>query len=571
MSVSEVSLELTCDNAAAELIVVDDEFRVIATGASPLAAKVEPGIYALKAKIGAQVSESLQVIDGSQPAYSFRVQSPQFESPMPLANTSTSREYQQHSLERFTGSGEHAVALGEGSAIVLFVRDTSRRNVALKPEEATEYARSFGGFRLLDAAGRELVNFDDKAARNIEDGYIGARVRLAPGHYVLAWRHGARGRLPAAGSNMQETRLALHAAPGWSLNVFIRLQAATDASAMVPNFADAAFAYDRIDTPYSENRSDLLVLEAARAALLDRRNVATGDEMRSLLAGKHDNPMLGLYGGHMLAAAADVDSKLLGQVIASTAALLGNDHPDIAALAWLHESRKGERPSGFGARPWPEILGALKGPPLLVQSWDALLACAQAARLDIAGLPAFAVAGDLAVSGIVLTWEHREQRGEPQARPATGLGSPLARLGKAIWNTIAHNVLGRSSAPLPSLDVKVEDITTPEAAAAAMRLLAKKAHWDKWLSLVHLDRARADRVATFSPLQRDLIATLARTTVDPETVEGVDGNYIGSIMQAHRVPLSTVAAALRALDVVAVSVEIIRRIKGALVDPPARK
>ena len=564
MSVSEVSLELTCDNSAAELLVVNDEFHVLATGASPLATKVGPGIYALKAKIGAQTSESLEVIDGSQPAYSFYLKAPPFESPMPLAHTSTSREYHEHSLDRFTKPGAAALALGEGSAIVLYVRDTSRRNFELKPDEATVYARSFSGFRLLDAAGRELVNFDDKATRNIEDGYIGARVRLAPGHYVLGWKHGH-----------QETRLALNTAPGWSLNVFIRVQQAADSTAMVPNFSEAAFAYDKIDQPYSAHRDDFLMLEAARHALLDRRSIVTGQEMRDILVTKYDNPMLGVYGGHMLAATADVDLSFFGQVIANTAGLLGKDHPDIVALAWLYESKKRERLAGFDARPWPEILGALKGPPLLVQSWDALLACAEAAQFDIAKSPAFRVAGDLAVSGIVLTWEHRKSMDAPEAAPAAGGESVFSRIGKTIWNGIVRNVLGKKAdgtiAPIPSLDVKVEDITTPEAAAEAVRLLAKKAHWDKWLSLVHKDRAKADNVATFSPLQRDLIATLARTTQDPETVQGVDENYIISIMQAHRVPLSTVAQALRALDVVAVTVEVLRRLKGALIDPPAGK
>lgn len=562
MSTSEVSLQLTCDNAAAELLVVNNEFKVVAKGAAPLEAKIEPGIYALKAKIGAQVSEALEVIDGSQPSYSFRLKAPEFDSAMPLTNTRTSREYHENSLARFTKPGESSVALGAGSAIVLYVRDTSGRNFDVKPEQAHAYARNFNGFRLLDAAGGELVNFDDKATRHLEDGYIGARVQLMPGHYVLGWQHGN-----------QETRLALNTATGWALHVFIRLQPVAGSTAMAPDFSEAAFAYDHIDTTYSAHREDFRMLEAARLALLDRSNVVTGQTMRSILTGKYENPMLGVYGGHMLAGATD-DLHLFEQVVANTARLLGQDNPDVVALAWLYESKKHERPAGFDARPWPEVLGGLKGPPLLVHSWDALLACAQAAQLDIAKLPAFRVAGDLAVSGIVLTWEHRKQKDVPAAAPAAAGESALAKWGKAIWKAVAPRLLGRTAdgteAPVPSLEVKVADITTPKAAAAAMQLLAKKAQWDRWLSLVHKDRDQADSVATFSPLQRDLISTLARTTLEPETVEGVDEAYINSIMHAHRVPLSTVAAALRALDVVAVSVEIIKRLKVALGSVPSK-
>ena len=563
MSTSDVSLQLSCNNAAAELLVVNNEFKVVAKGTAPLVAKVEPGIYALKAKIGAQVSESLEVIDGSQPSYSFHLQAPEFESPMPLVNTKTSREYHEDSLARFTKPGEPFVALGAGSAIVLYVRDTSRRNFEVKADQATAYGRNFDGFRLLDAAGGELVNFDDKATRSIEDGYIGARVNLLPGPYALGWQHGN-----------QETRLALNTASGWALHVFIRLQPVAGSIAMAPDFSEAAFAYDHLDTTYSVHREDFHMLEAARLALLDRSNIVTGEMMRSILTGKYENPMLGVYGGHMLAGASD-DLPLFEQVVTNTARLLGQDNPDVVALAWLYEAKKHERPKGFDARPWPEILGSLKGPPLLVHSWDALLVCAQAAELDIAKLPAFRVAGDLAVSGIVLTWEHRKQQDAPVAAPAAAGQSALAKWGKALWKAVAPRLLGRKAdgteAPVPSLEVMVADITTPKAAAAAMQLLAKKAQWDKWLSLVHKDRDKADSVATFSPLQRDLIATLARTTLEPETVEGVDETYINSIMQAHRVPLSTVAAALRALDVVAVSVEIVKRLKVALASQPAKR
>jgi hypothetical protein len=566
MSTSEVSLQLSCDNAAAELLVVNGEFKLVAKGSTPLNTKVEPGIYALKAKIGAQVHEQLQVIDGSQQSYAFYLKAPEFESAMPLTHTKTSREYHQYSLDRFTQPGEPFIALGEGSVIVLYVRDTSRRNFEHKREQEVEYSSNFDGFRLMDAAGAELVNFDEKATRSIDQGYIGAQVRVSPGHYVLAWERGD-----------QETRLALNTAPGWVLQVFIRLQpVAANSVAMHPDFSEAAFAYDRIGMKYLADRDDFRMLEAARLALLDRRNIVTGEMMRNILTGKYDNPMLGVYGAYLLVGAPEIDLDLLGRVITNTATLLaGGDNPDIVALAWIYASKTKARPIGFDTRPWAEILASLKGPPLLVQSWDALVACAQGAQLDISTLPAFRVAGDLAVSGIVLTWEHRKQKSAAVDELGDEASSMFTRLGKAVWNTVAPRLLGRKAdgtqAPLPALEVKVADITTPEAAADALRLLAKKAKWDNWLKLVYKDRQKADSVATFSPLQRDLISTLARATLEPETAEGINERYINSVMQAHRVPLSTVAAALRALDVVAVSVEVFKRLKAALSSLPSQK
>ena len=278
MSSSEISLELRCDNPAAELLVVDSDFKIIKKGSSPLTATVAPGIYSLKAKIGAQFTEKLMMVDGEQDAQQVRLIAPEFESPMPLRDTRTSREYHEGSLDQFTGSGATHATLGEGSAIVLYVRDTSRLNFNRKEEEAAAYADNFKGFRLLDGQGQELVNFDDegKSTRHPLEGYMGARVGVAPGHYVLSWKRSGR-----------ETRLSLNTAHAWTLQVFLRLQLSKDGPvAMVPDFAEAAFAYETIGMAYSAQSDDSRMLEAARLALLDRRNVVSGDMMRDILTGR---------------------------------------------------------------------------------------------------------------------------------------------------------------------------------------------------------------------------------------------------------------------------------------------
>lgn len=564
MSSSEISLALWCDNPAAELLVVDSDFKIIKKGSSPLTTTVAPGIYSLKAKIGAQFTEKLVMVEGEQDAHRVRLTAPEFESPMPLRDTRTSREYHEGSLDQFTGAGATHATLGEGSAIVLYVRDTSRRNFNRKEEEAAAYADNFKGFRLLDGQGEQLVNFDDegKSTRYPLDGYMGARVRVAPGNYVLSWKRGGR-----------ETRLSLNTARAWALQVFLRLQPSKDGPvAMAPDFAEAAFAYDTIGTAYSAQRGDSRMLEAARLALLDRRNVVSGDMMRDILTGKFSNPMLGIYGGHMLAAEPVVDEPLFGTVVRNTVNLVGHDNPDAMSLVWLYESKTGKRPSA-DERPWAEILSKLMGPPLLVQSWDALVACAEASKVDIATLPAFRVAGHLAVSGITLTWEWlppapprapEETPRVPEAPKSAGL---IRSTGGYLWRTVATKLLGRKAdgtlATIPSLEIKVVDITTPDAAAEALRVLARKADWDKWLRLVHKDREKADSLATFTALQRDLILTLARAQLEPDIAAAIGAAYVTSVMQAHRVPLSTIAEALRGVDVIAVSAEVISRLKVA--------
>lgn len=565
MSDSEILLELSCDNPAAELLVVDSDFKILKKGSSPLTATVAAGIYSLKAKIGAQFTEELEMVNGELATQQIRLIAPKFESPMPLEGTKTSREYHAESLSQFTGDGATHATLGEGSAIVLYVRDTSRLNFNHKEDEAAAYADNFKGFRLLDGHGKELVNFDekDKSTCLPQDGYMGARVRVVPGHYVLSWRRGGR-----------ETRLSLNTAQDWTLQVFLRLQPSTDGPvSMVPDFAEAAFAYDTMGTAYSDQRDDWRMLEAARLALLDRRNVVSGDMMRDILTGKFSNPMLGIYGGHMLAADPISDTELFGTVVRNTVDLVGPENPDAMSLVWLYQSKTGKRPAGMDERPWAEILSKLMGPPLLVQSWDALVACAEKFNVDITTLSAYRVAGHLAVSGITLTWEWFPPASPaapetPEVLPEPESTGLITSIGRYIWRNVVPKLLGRKAdgteAAIPALEVKVVNITTPEAAAEALRTLACKADWDKWMRLVHKDREKADSLATFTALQRDLILTLARVKVEPDVAAAIGPAYVTSLMQAHRVPLSTVAEALRGLDVVAVSAEIFSRLKVAL-------
>lgn len=598
---ADVELNLNCDNAAAEMLVVDSDFKLVAHGAPPLRTRIEPGIYALKAKIGAKTTERLEPIEPRAEPYAFELPAPRFESPMPLDGTATSREDQRQAPDPFMRSGGPKIVLpgGDGatSSLVLFVRDTAHSSGELTAEQRETYARSFEGFRLLDADGRQHVNFDTEAVKQLENGYLGAQVQLAAGPYVLAWGH-----------DEQQTCLAINAVRGWALQVFLRLQpVGGDPLHMRPAFCDAAFALDRMDTGYSAAREDYRVMEAARIAMLGRRAVAGGQKMRALLTGRCTNPMLNLYGGHLLAAAPRQDFDLLAQVITNTAAALGPLYPDLVALAWAYESGTGKRAAGFDTRPWPEILAVLEGPPLLTPSWDLLLKCAEAASVAVDTLPAFCVAGDLAVSGIVLTWERSRRRFDrrlkerrsgsaaspddvpmfqPTAAPAPQVepGSPsrpkpVLAVAKTLWDAFmkktgaaATVALPAESATvktpvfssLPGFEVKTRDIDSPQAAADVLRMLANKAPWADLVRLLQRETDLLDNLASFSPLQRDLVATLARASQEPDVLEGIDAEHVASIMRAHRVPLTTLAGALRTLDVVAVSAQMLRRVKAVV-------
>ena len=585
MSSSEVALTLSCPNAAAELLVVNSDFKLVAHGTAPLSTRIDPGIYSLKAKIGSRTTERIELMDGSQAEYRFELEAPPFESPMPLQGTATSREYQQDSLSQFTGPGHASVALGEGSAVVLYVRDTSRLNFSIADDRKAAYRSNFRGFRLRDARGGELVDFDAVAVDCTAEGYIGAQIRLNAGHYMLSWRLGRH-----------ETRLAVNAVPGWTMQLFLCLQPLQPGSLeMRPDFAGAAFAYTRLDEVYSPSREDMQAMEATRLALSDQRDLAIGQTLRVLMKGETKNPMLSLYAGHILASSRSGDVELLQAVTEFAAGMLGKEHPDAVALVWICESLTKQRPSWFDQRPWPEILPSLKGPPTLLPSWEALLECAESAELDVTRLPAFHVAGQLIVSGIVLTWEHREGKateevleataGVPAApapsvttrhrapkgsatRGVTAATSVFAKWGRKLWATATQSAFGGQLAAELALakiwPVSVDEIESAGSAADALKDVAERFAWEQLVRLGYNDPDAMDSVVAFTPLQRELIATMARMRLEPGTASGIDARFIKSVMQAHRIPLSTMAKAIGSLSRVAFSVGVVKGLNRAV-------
>jgi hypothetical protein len=113
------------------------------------------------------------------------------------------------------------------------------------------------------------------------------------------------------------------------------------------------------------------------------------------------------------------------------------------------------------------------------------------------------------------------------------------------------------------VDIRVEDITTPQQAIEALKSLQRKAPWLEVVRVLRSTRTALEGASSLTALQHDLISTLARVSVDPEILEALDQSYIESLMRAHRVPLQTVARALRGLDMIAFSAEFIRRLKAA--------
>jgi hypothetical protein len=125
------------------------------------------------------------------------------------------------------------------------------------------------------------------------------------------------------------------------------------------------------ETPgFSSNDQMLRMTELARVSLATKREMTGSDrplmpeEIRTLLKEKFINPILGIYGAHLLLMEAPVNHQLLAEVVGNLRGLLG-PHPDVEAIAM--------RVDGI---PPPNTFDQ---PPMLRRSWS-LLAEASVAR-----------------------------------------------------------------------------------------------------------------------------------------------------------------------------------------------
>ena len=210
-------------------------------------------------------------------------------------------------------------------------------------------------------------------------------MELAPGTYIL--------RRVVDGSRALEQ--AVVAAPGWQTQLFILKDpelgvpagpdeaGGSSARPPRPDAISVLMSRDHFDAA----RADMETTELARLALTDERRIMS-DELQAMLDGKFDNPMLGMYGGHLLLlsvdrAAAEAQSttpdaksttpgssnlpatvgiERLDVVVANLRSLMGTSQPDVEALSLRC------------ADPRLRTRGPLATPPMLRRSWSLYVA-----------------------------------------------------------------------------------------------------------------------------------------------------------------------------------------------------
>ncbi|SDJ47148.1 hypothetical protein SAMN04487926_15316 [Paraburkholderia steynii] len=592
MSNCDREFVLETNNQQAEILLVDSSFRVVARGPSPLAGRAAPGLYAMKTKIGDVENEALFVIEGDEGKVTKqRLDSPHFESPLPLENTTTSHEYQRKEINQILqeiGAPVAPLDLGDGANIVVCIRDPSSTHDALSMPETSDqnredYADSFKGFRILDVDDNTLVDFEQSATPKLEHGFLGITVRVNPGRYSLAY-----------GREDEWVCFPIPAVPNWTFQVYINLiQTGTDSFKLTPDFPDMAVFFDRPSvTVFDPSRLDLIAGETVRKGLIDGRNYVDTPNMHALLSGKFENPMLGLYAAHLLLLDPTPNAHLLDTVINNMGRMLGDDFPDVIALRWAFSQRLGiVQPNVHTQESLLEQVKQLTDPPILARSWDQLLAAAKNLPVgELSNSSMFRISGDLLSHGVYIAWRKRSMARDFHAWRTLSQDASHALLATRITQSLGESdrlfglfsmsdrTLGLLYAAVQLWDEKSKDgdknlitqiaeITDSEEAARLMRKLANAVDWS--LVMSWLRRNWPEWIAQLSVLQRDLLLTMRDASLNDDALDSMTGKFVERLLANHRAPLSVLLEGLEGAAKLATAVSaLIETISQSIDEPP---
>lgn len=359
-----VQLTVRPNGAPAEVYLLDGNFRLVGSGFGTLEAKVAKGAYKVRLRAGWQSSEQHILVRGDQPAVETTYDAPAFSSPAPLAGTAKTHEYQVDSAE--TNSRVEHQTPGSGAWIYVFARDWTSAAGAPRSTTAPNPAQ---GLTLRRVTGELVVDLDIASKADLAgDPWAACNVRVDPGTYLLVLDLGDKGSV----------RRTLVAAKGWQTQVFMLQQDYRPLTDLRRADLLGAAVFMTQPLGFDPGKRELQLTELARQSLTDPRGVVR-DQVNEMLRYKPVDPMLGIYGAHLLLAVSGIEATVgrkesppkaavpLQEIVENLRLLLTTIHPDVEALAIR---------AGLPAKFDPAT------PPMLLQSWR-FVCRATATRSDL--------------------------------------------------------------------------------------------------------------------------------------------------------------------------------------------
>ena len=385
-------LVVDTETLGTEISVIDSKGDVVARAATRLDQELPPAHYRIQYQIGDRVVTSpVELSPGGDASYAAVPELP-IASALPMPPTGLDPMSDDPEWARARKLAEElsvSVPRRLGKDGFLFVFVTADRHVDAPEHPAT-------GLTLHTFWGELLVDFANEHA---EAGCTGCRLELDPGNYLI--------RAKIDSDNPVEQTVVV--CRDWQTEVFIRLAnrgRSAPAAESSPEHAPAEssrsieWQFDLsgmgviLVRPHSRPTvTDMRQTAAARQALAAGNGNAAPDRviMQAFLSGKSENPMLGIYAGHMLALQIEPDLVLLREIYENLSGLVGQ-HPDVSALLIAL------RDPGVKELRYHE-------PPMLRTSWY-LLVNASTAQRDLRPRRSYSerIAPYLWGSGVWLSW-----------------------------------------------------------------------------------------------------------------------------------------------------------------------
>ncbi len=321
---NKFQLTVTSSDLVAEKIILNSRFqRVDSRAENPAVFHLREGQYTVKLLVGSKSKEKPVLLNKDR-AVEFDLMPFLTPAPLPLTGIDDFLYSAAKDISKAP-----SIFLGVGGELFVFVRGSFGRSyISDEPSRPTAFMK---GLCLKDKNGVTLLKLDTLPTfteSNGRDAFESVNIALAPGCYRLTLElENSKGL-----SIIQQTVVVSR---GWQTQVFAQLtyygnrQRGADISSCALFMEKMGAGFDGGKTSHEGAR----LIELLRIALKNQRAVLPSVIWNDLLEGRFDNPMFGIYGGHLLLADKRKTQGDLTKAIYRLRELLGEPHPDVEALA----------------------------------------------------------------------------------------------------------------------------------------------------------------------------------------------------------------------------------------------
>lgn len=532
-------LRILATDEGTEIFLVDASFQRLASAVGELRAEVKPGIYKARFRSGDTMADQLIEVPPRLPPEQSEIlvrgEPLRFASALPLPDTRTSHEYHQAAWSHAWDPPD--LLLGSGSLLFILARDAEKM-----PGERSSHV-PWQGLTLCDLDGRVLLDFAEAPRRDADLAYASANIQLDPGTYVLRVDTELNGilEMPVVTRPDWQTQVALRSrsisrhAPTFGESPGVR----RSRSVRRADLAGATVLMSRPGYRSAPSGQQDRLTELARLGLIQGRATIRPEDLRTMLWAKFENPMLGIYGAHLLLQDNERDMSLLHEVVGNLESMLG-PHPDVAALR-LPLARH----DGLTAPADPRF----DTPPMLARSWQLVVeASFEQPALVPANSFAASVATNLVSGNPWLIWRRTTALSQTlrQCVPNVELNlaaAPEAPLINDVQKSM-RSVVSRSLLP-SHLAALASSIRIDDNMLASLEDLAS-GHTEQIQSLIervtkHIPADSVGLARNLTPMQQALLHEVTVSANLP-TSERVD-----RIVRNLRLPPATLTATLNGL------------------------